>query len=75
MSQQPRLVWLDVLRTFCVLGVLWIHTWSKYGNPAVMVGGVDINRPLAILGNGVDFFFVLSGFCMLMSLKNIFDSI
>jgi peptidoglycan/LPS O-acetylase OafA/YrhL len=30
------------------------------------IGPIDINRVLSLLGTGVDFFFVISGFCMYM---------
>ena len=46
------------------LGVLWIHTWAIHGNPRLFVGRIDITSILALGGNGVDLFFVISGFCM-----------
>ena len=52
------------LRTIAIVGVIWIHTWSAFGNPACMIGPIDVERAVAILGNGVDLFFVISGFCM-----------
>jgi peptidoglycan/LPS O-acetylase OafA/YrhL len=35
-----------------------------HGNPRFYAGGLDIANILAIGGNGVDLFFVISGFCM-----------
>ncbi|MEO6732967.1 MAG: acyltransferase [Ferruginibacter sp.] len=55
---------LDGLRALAVLGVIWIHSWSYCGNPSLKLASVDIYKMIAIAGNGVDFFFVISGFCM-----------
>ncbi|MDB4902162.1 MAG: hypothetical protein JWQ63_1443 [Mucilaginibacter sp.] len=46
------------------MGVLWIHTWTKHGNPRCYIGKIDIADFLALGVNGVDLFFVISGFCM-----------
>ena len=46
------------------MGVLWIHTWTVHGNPRFYVGKFDIANIMAIGVNGVDLFFVISGFCM-----------
>ncbi len=65
---------LDGLRAFSVFGVIWIHSWMASGNPGLMIGSLDFYKFMAIVGNGVDFFFVISGFCMyLMIDKNIFN--
>lgn len=55
---------LDGLRAFAVLGVIWIHIWIFFENIPFKISRVDINRVIAIVGNGVDLFFVISGFCM-----------
>lgn len=48
--------------------------WTFYDNPPLRVASVDFYQLLAIVGNGVDFFFVISGFCMyLMTYKKSFD--
>jgi len=52
------------LRFLAAFGVLWIHTWTIFGNPRFFVGPVDIANIMALGGNGVDLFFVISGFCM-----------
>lgn len=59
-----RIIPLDGLRALCAMGVIWIHIWNSYGNPQLKLGPVDLYRAIAFLGNGVDFFFVISGFCM-----------
>ena len=64
MQKPNRLDQLDGLRAFAALGVLWIHTWTLFGNPNYKIWYIDISKILAIGGNGVDFFFVISGFCM-----------
>src|SRR6185437_8818434 len=46
------------------MGVLWIHSWTFHGNPRCYIGPIDFADLLAIGGNGVDLFFVISGFCM-----------
>ena len=61
---RPRIESLDGLRFLAALGVLWIHSWTYFGNPRLNIGGFDITNTLAIGGNGVDLFFVISGFCM-----------
>lgn len=55
---------MDGLRAIAALGVLWIHCWASYGAPRFAVKGFDITSVLALGGNGVDLFFVISGFCM-----------
>jgi peptidoglycan/LPS O-acetylase OafA/YrhL len=60
---KKRISELDGLRVIAALGVVWIHSWTFCGNPA---GWHSIYRAFAILGNGVDFFFVISGFFMYM---------
>lgn len=61
---KERIKSLDGLRFFAALGVLWIHSWTAHGNPRFYIAGFDITKILAIGGNGVDLFFVISGFCM-----------
>jgi len=61
---RERIQTLDGLRFLAALGVLWIHIWTMFGNPVFYIGKVNIANLLAIGGNGVDLFFVISGFCM-----------
>jgi peptidoglycan/LPS O-acetylase OafA/YrhL len=61
---KQRIQTLDGLRFLAALGVLWIHAWTSFGNPRCYVGKFDLTNILAIGGNGVDLFFVISGFCM-----------
>nr|WP_294794366.1 acyltransferase [uncultured Mucilaginibacter sp.] len=63
-NRQNRFAALDGLRAIAALGVLWIHCWSVYEAPRFVVKGFDITSLLALGGNGVDLFFVISGFCM-----------
>ena len=61
---RERIQTLDGLRFLAAIGVLWIHSWTTFGNPRCYIGKIDIANLLAIGGNGVDLFFVISGFCM-----------
>ena len=61
---KQRIQTLDGLRFLAAMGVLWIHTWTIFGNPRCYIGKVDLANFLAIGQNGVDLFFVISGFCM-----------
>lgn len=61
---RQRIQTIDGLRFLAALGVLWIHTWTLFGNPRFYIGPVDVANLLALGGNGVDLFFVISGFCM-----------
>ncbi|MDF2434018.1 MAG: hypothetical protein JWP44_3649 [Mucilaginibacter sp.] len=61
---RQRIQTLDGLRFLAAIGVLWIHAWTFFGNPRYYIGPIDIAAILAIGGNGVDLFFVISGFCM-----------
>lgn len=68
-SARNRIAPVDGLRAIAAVGVLWAHVWAFTGNPQLRLGMVgpvviDLNRLLAILGTGVDLFFVISGFCM-----------
>lgn len=62
--QENRISQLDAWRSICALGVLWIHSWQLCANQAINILGVDITKFLSVFGNGVDFFFAISGFCM-----------
>lgn len=59
-----RIKILDGFRAIAVLGVLWAHIWMFYANPGFVLFHVNIAQPISFLGNGVDLFFVISGFCM-----------
>ena len=61
---KSRIQPIDGLRTFAAFGVIWIHTWAYCGYPSIKIGALDLYQAVAIVGNGVDFFFVISGFCM-----------
>jgi len=61
---EKRIAPLDALRTFAAFGVVWIHSWTFTGNPSLKILHIDIYRLIAIVGNGVNFFFVISGFFM-----------
>jgi peptidoglycan/LPS O-acetylase OafA/YrhL len=63
-ATKPRFAALDGLRACAALGVLWIHTWTIHHNPRYIIKGIDITSLMALGGNGVDLFFVISGFCM-----------
>lgn len=62
--QKDRLNKLDSWRAVCCLGVLWIHCWHLNNSIPLNVLGFNVFKSLSIFGNGVDFFFVISGFCM-----------
>ncbi|MFD2161035.1 acyltransferase family protein [Paradesertivirga mongoliensis] len=64
MALTNRIRTLDGLRAIAALGVLWIHCWNIHGNPSLVVWGVNVTNLLVLAGNGVDLFFVISGFCM-----------
>jgi peptidoglycan/LPS O-acetylase OafA/YrhL len=61
---RQRIQTLDGLRFLAALGVLWIHAWTYHGNARFHIGRIDLADFLALGGNGVDLFFVISGFCM-----------
>jgi peptidoglycan/LPS O-acetylase OafA/YrhL len=61
---KQRIQTLDGLRFLAAIGVLWIHTWTEFGNPRFYIGKIDLADFLALGANGVDLFFVISGFCM-----------
>jgi peptidoglycan/LPS O-acetylase OafA/YrhL len=61
---RQRIQTLDGLRFLAAIGVLWIHTWTAHHNPRFYVGKIDLADFMAIGVNGVELFFVISGFCM-----------
>lgn len=61
---RQRIHTIDGLRFLAAIGVLWIHAWTVHGNPRFYIGKIDFADLLAIGGNGVDLFFVISGFCI-----------
>lgn len=67
---KSRIQPIDGLRMIAAFGVVWIHIWSHFGNPSLKIGPIDFYKLIAIVGNGVDFFFVISGFCMYLISAN-----
>lgn len=59
-----RLNRLDSWRAIACLGVLWIHCWHINSSVPIIIFGLNIAKLLSVFGNGVDFFYVISGFCM-----------
>ncbi len=64
MGLENRIAPLDALRTFAAFGVVWNHSWIFTGTPSLKILNIDVFRLFAITGNGVNFFFVISGFFM-----------
>ena len=68
-----RITAVDGLRAIAALGVVWWHTWIATGNPACPLSlgpwTVNLQRQLVLLGNGFNLFFVISGFCLCLSLR------
>ncbi|WP_293312283.1 acyltransferase family protein [Pedobacter sp. UBA5917] len=62
--KENRIISLDGFRALAAIGVCYIHSWSSFGNPQINLFGFDFSKILAIGGNGVDLFFVISGFIM-----------
>ncbi len=65
-----RIKIIDGFRAIAVLGVLWIHIWTFYGNPYYTIAGINLAKLLSFFGSGVDLFFVISGFCMYLMYAN-----
>lgn len=68
-GESRRIAPVDGLRAVAAVGVLWAHVWAFVGNPKMPLGTLgsvtlDMNRAVAVVGTGVDLFFVISGFCM-----------
>ena len=57
---------MDGLRAIAAFGVVWIHVWGFYATPSLPFFSFNLYQLMAVVGNGVDFFFVISGFCMYM---------
>ena len=60
---------IEFLRSFSALGVVWVHSWALYQNPSLSLGKIDVFKIVSFVGNGVDFFFVISGFLMYLALQ------
>lgn len=69
-----RIAPIEGLRACAALGVVWIHCWTFTGNPGLS-WGINWARPLAIVGQGVDLFFVISGFCMYLAYARVEDAL
>ena len=63
-NSTERILALDGFRALAALGVLYIHCWSAFGNPAMKIEGINFASVLAIGGNGIDLFFAISGFIL-----------
>lgn len=70
--QVSRLNRLDSWRAICCLGVLWIHCWHINSSIPINLFGLNVAKLLSIFGNGVDFFFVISGFSIYYFKQKIF---
>jgi peptidoglycan/LPS O-acetylase OafA/YrhL len=62
--KESRITSLDGFRALAAIGVCYIHCWTSFGNPQMNLFGFDFSKILALGGNGVDLFFVISGFIM-----------
>lgn len=60
---------IDGWRAIAALGVLYTHVWVTLGLPSLSVAGVEVMHFLNLWGNGVQLFFVISGFCFYLVLK------
>jgi peptidoglycan/LPS O-acetylase OafA/YrhL len=68
---QTRLAVVDGWRAISMFGVCWWHAWIHTKNPSLYLNvgfSTNLERWLVPFGNGVDFFFVLSGFCICLAL-------
>lgn len=64
-----RIESIDGWRAIAALGVLYTHVWASLGSPAFYIAGFDLMRFLNLWGNGVQLFFVISGFCFYLVLE------
>lgn len=64
-----RIESIDGWRAVAALGVLYTHVWATLSFPSVTIAGVDLMRFLNLWGNGVQLFFVISGFCFYLVLE------
>jgi peptidoglycan/LPS O-acetylase OafA/YrhL len=64
-----RITPIDTWRAIAALGVVWIHCWGHFQYAEFSILGLNAYKLLAVLGNGVDFFFVISGFCLFIVWK------
>lgn len=62
---------LDGIRALAVIGIFMRHSWGLTGEVRVVVpifgGDIDLSPLIVMLSNGVDLFFVLSGFLLARS--------
>ena len=61
---------IEYMRSFASLGVVWVHVWIYFQNTPLEIASLDIYKALSFVGNGVDFFFVISGFLMYLALQH-----
>ncbi len=67
---RQRIESIDGWRAIAALGVLYTHSWATMKFPTFTFFGIDIMRMLNLWGNGVQLFFVLSGFCFYLVLAD-----
>lgn len=67
---RQRIKSIDGWRAVAALGVLYTHSWATMKFPTLKIAGIDIMRVLNLWGNGVQLFFVLSGFCFYLVLAD-----
>lgn len=66
---KKRIESIDGWRAVAALGVLYTHVWATLKFPVLLVAGVDVMRFLNLWGNGVQLFFMISGFCFYLVLE------
>jgi peptidoglycan/LPS O-acetylase OafA/YrhL len=71
---KKRLVHIDVLRGIAILLVTGFHIWRPLGSKQILIGPNSNFNILGFLENGeigVELFFLISGYCLALSGKNI----
>jgi peptidoglycan/LPS O-acetylase OafA/YrhL len=66
-----RYLYIDIFRAVAIILVTGFHIWRILGKPSLEIGPFDLYAPFKYGAMGVTLFFVISGYCMALSIRNV----
>src|ERR1700754_2278747 len=70
LGSRSRLLYVDAARALAIVMVTVYHLWRYFGSHELVVGPLPIHKLAAFGYAGVDLFFAVSGFAMMLTWSN-----